>query len=61
MKVEINETLNVYTIVERGNRKLWIRIGSATVNREGSIDVQLDAVPTNGTLHLRAMRPTEGA
>ena len=47
----------VYTIVEspgsQTGRKQWIRIGSATVNRDGSLNVRLDAFPTNGTLHIR--------
>ncbi len=51
--------LVVYTIVERerDGKKLWIRIGSANAHRDGSINVNLDAVPTNGTLHIRQLRP----
>lgn len=67
MKIEINTLVPmiVYTVVtrERDDKKFWVRVGDAHVNRDGSIDVRLDAVPTNGTLHLRAMRPapeTEG-
>ena len=48
----------VYTIVERkdkngGERKYWVRIGSAHVNRDNSLNVWLDASPTNGMLHIR--------
>jgi hypothetical protein len=55
----------VYTIVEtpgrNGNpdRKLWLRLGMAFVNRDGSLNVKLDAVPTNGTLHIRDQAPDE--
>ncbi len=45
----------VYTIVERTgmDKKLWIRIGTAFVNRDQSLNVRLDASPTNGQLHIR--------
>ncbi len=49
----------VYTIVERpGNdKKLWIRVGTAFVNRDLSLNVRLDASPTNGQLHIRDAEP----
>lgn len=52
--------LVVYTIVarERDGRKFWVRIGTAFRNRDGSVNAVLDAVPTNGTLHIRALRAT---
>ena len=53
--------LVVYTIVkrERDGRSFWVRIGSAFRNRDGSLSALLDAVPTNGTLHIREQRPFE--
>jgi hypothetical protein len=53
-----NEKLVVYTIVtrERDGRKFWVRIGDAARERDGSINAQLDALPTNGTLHIRKLR-----
>lgn len=53
------QPLVVYTIVERekDKKKLWIRIGSAFRNRDGSLNAVLDAVPTNGSLHIRELRP----
>ena len=66
----------VYTIVEWGpQKKRWVRIGVAFINRDQSITVKLDASPTNGQLHIRdpdplpqrsddnhglALRPLEG-
>lgn len=51
----------VYTIVEQarpgGTRKLWLRIGIAFVNRDGSLNIRLDAMPVNGTLHVRDPMP----
>ena len=51
----------VYTIVERqgSNKKYWVRIGSAFVNRDQSLNVKLDAVPVNGTIHIREIDEEE--
>jgi hypothetical protein len=49
----------VYTITERGEKSFWTRIGIANVNRDGSLNVRLDAIPVNGTLHVRDWTPRE--
>lgn len=49
----------VYTPVERGGRTIWIRVGTAFPNRDGSWNVKLDALPVNGTLHIRDADPKE--
>jgi len=55
----------VYTIVERPERagepprKFWVRIGSAFINRDQSMNVRLDALPTNSMLHIRDYEPPE--
>ena len=48
----------VYTIIERqrDGRKYWLRIGSAFENRDGSVNIYLDAMPTNGQLQIREQR-----
>ena len=44
----------VYAIVEReGAKARWIRVGIAFTNRDGSLNLILDAVPVNGRLHVR--------
>jgi hypothetical protein len=55
--------LVVYTIVERGKdgKKFWVRIGSAFRNQDGSLNARLDAVPVNGTMHIRELRTGTGA
>jgi hypothetical protein len=47
----------VYTIIERreSGRKHWVRIGAAFENRDGSYHVRLDALPTNGVMHIREL------
>lgn len=59
MENATRQPLVVYTIVERekDRKKLWVRIGSAFRNRDGSLNAMLDAVPTNGSLHIRELRP----
>ena len=43
-----------FCIVDRGDATTsWIRCGRARLNRDGSLNVRLDALPLNGELHLR--------
>lgn len=49
---------DVYTIVEGGrddnrNDSYWIRVGVAFENKDKSINIKLNALPVNGTLHIR--------
>ena len=45
---------DVFTIVERkGQKPLWLKIGSAFVNKDDSLNVYLDALPLNGDLNVR--------
>ncbi len=52
----------VYTVVERekDGRSFWLKVGAAFPNRDGSLSVLLDAVPTNGQLQIRDPKPFEG-
>jgi hypothetical protein len=54
----MEETMNkglkaVFTVVERGNRSYWVRVGTGFTNKDGSLNLRLDAIPTNGTLQVR--------
>jgi len=42
-----------FTIVESNGKSFWLKIGAAFVNRDGSLQVRLDALPVNGVLQLR--------
>jgi hypothetical protein len=42
-----------YVITERGDKTFWNRIGVAFPNKDGSINVKLDALPTSGQLQIR--------
>jgi hypothetical protein len=53
---------DVFTIVKPNKENVknrWVRVGIGFVNGDGSIAVQLDATPTNGTLHIRDYAPRE--
>jgi len=54
----------VWSVVddEYHEKPVWIRLGTAFVNRDGSLNVYLDAFPKNGKLHIRDMEePPAGA
>lgn len=50
---------HVFTIKDRGadQKAYWLRIGSAWSNKDGSLNIVLDALPTDGKLHVRAPNP----
>ncbi len=54
--------LAVYAIIERKDRSHWLKIGAAFANRDGSINLYLDAVPV-GThrIQVREQRPWDDA
>jgi hypothetical protein len=55
----MEETLNknmkaVFTVIDRGQGKsIWVRVGVGFTNRDGSLNLKLDAIPVNGTLQVR--------
>ncbi|HUK56106.1 MAG TPA: hypothetical protein VLY20_05565 [Nitrospiria bacterium] len=44
---------HVFTVVDRGGKSYWIRIGAAFGNYDGSETVLLDALPLNGKMQIR--------
>ncbi|WP_394823235.1 hypothetical protein [Pendulispora albinea] len=46
-----------YTVSERQGRSFWTRIGVGYINRDGSINIRLDAMPVSGNLQLRDWTP----
>lgn len=45
----------VYTIIEKEghDKSFWVKIGACFSNRDGSLNVYLDALPINGRLQIR--------
>lgn len=63
VKLENGKRYQVFSIKEHldhGERKsIWVRAGSAWVNRDGSINVYLDVLPLDGKLHVREVEPQQ--
>ncbi len=49
----------VYVINERDGRNYWTRIGAAFVNRDGSLNVKLEAAPVSGEMQIRDYVPRD--
>ena len=50
----------LWMITERGDRSFWTRIGIGNVNRDGSVNLVIDAMPIRGaTIQLRDYTPRD--
>ena len=47
--------MEVFTIVDKEGfeRSFWVKVGACFPNRDGSLNVYLDALPLNGRLQIR--------
>lgn len=52
-KKEARAVRHVFTVVDRGGKSYWVRIGAAFGNYDGSETVLLDALPLNGKMQIR--------
>jgi len=51
---------SVYTVIDRGQGKsIWVRVGVGYTNRDGSLNLRLDAIPVNGMLQVREWEPVD--
>jgi hypothetical protein len=57
--MDTNKYKVAYVITERNDKTYWNRIGVAFTNKDGSINVKLDALPIGGTLQIRDYEPRE--
>ncbi|MEZ4219525.1 MAG: hypothetical protein R3B13_01260 [Polyangiaceae bacterium] len=48
-----------YVITERDGRSYWNRVGVAFVNRDGSLNVKLEAMPVSGEIQIRDYVPKD--
>jgi len=52
----------VFNVIEEAEGKSkWVRVGTAFVNRDGSINALLDIYPTEGKLQIRDRRKPSGS
>jgi hypothetical protein len=49
----VGKRLAVFSIRESKGGSIWVRAGSAFVNKDGSLNVLLDVLPLDGKLHVR--------
>jgi hypothetical protein len=56
---ENNNPMAVFAITERGDKSYWTRVGVAYTNRDGSINLNLDALPVSGRLQIRSDEKSE--
>ena len=55
MSADVKRMFKVLCPVERNGKTYWQRLGSGFPNRDLSINLYLDALPTNGKLQLREL------
>ncbi len=51
--LDSGKRLAVFSIRPGKNGSIWVRAGVAEVNRDGSVNLQLDVLPLDGKLHVR--------
>ncbi len=51
--LQAGKRLAVFSIRESKGGSIWVRAGSAFVNKDGSLNVLLDVLPLDGKLHVR--------
>jgi hypothetical protein len=56
-----NRVKDVYTIVRNGEKAFWQKVGRAHINKDGSVNVYLNALPLNGELNIRDRKAAETA
>ena len=51
----------VYAVTknEKSGKSFWTKIGTGNINRDGSMNLYLDAVPVNGQLQVRDWEPRD--
>lgn len=60
MEENVKNMKSVFTVIDRGQGKsIWVRVGVGFTNRDGSLNLRLDAIPVNGTLQVRPWEPIE--
>ena len=52
-ELKVGAKYAVFSLRESKTGTIWIRAGSAWINRDGSINVYLDVLPLDGKLHIR--------
>ena len=58
--MQAKQTKEVFSIIKReGKENYWLKVGIAFVNKDGSLNVLLNAFPLNAELHIRDAKPQD--
>lgn len=57
--MEQNRMKIAYVITQRNHKNFWNRVGVAFENKDGSINVKLEAVPVSGEIQIRDYVPRD--
>ena len=58
--MQAKQTKEVFSIIKReGKENYWLKVGIAFVNKDGSLNVLLNAFPLNAELHIRDAEPQD--
>ena len=52
----VKKPWGAFNIVEKGEKSFWNRIGTAFLNRDGSYNIYLDALPRDGKVQIREIK-----
>lgn len=50
-----------WALSERNGKTYWSKVGVVFTNRDGSLNVKLDAIPVSGNLQIRDWEPRDDA
>ena len=56
-EIQMSNMKHVYMIRKGEKSNFWTRIGVAFVNKDGSLNVRLNAVPIDGQIQIRDPKP----
>jgi hypothetical protein len=57
VRLASGEKMDIYSIRQAKSGSVWVRVGCAFVNPDGSMNLYLDALPLDGRLHVRRLSP----
>ena len=52
----VKKPWGAFNVVEKGEKSFWNRIGTAYLNRDGSFNIYLDALPRDGKVQIREIK-----
>ena len=57
--MEAKTQKEVFTVTDKDGHSYWRKLGVGYINKDGSMNLYLDALPINGRLQVRDPKPRE--